>query len=111
MQIALPEINKDWLKLADVAQKWVDSDAKNSDAWYELGVAQENLNQLTEAKKSFEQSTKLDPSNIDSLFRIGVIAQTQGDKVTLHNIQVAIANIDKDLAQQFSEMLGCGTAC
>lgn len=111
MQIAIPEINKDWPKLAEVAQKWIDLEAKNSDAWYELGVANENLNKIEDAEKAYQQSVKLDATNTDSLFRLGIIAQGKGDKVGMHQINLAIAMIDKDLAHEYSEMLGCDKEC
>ena len=111
MQIAIPEINKDWPMLAQVAQKWIDTDAKNSDAWYELGVAHENLNKIDEAKAAYQQSAALDATNTDALFRLGVIAQSVGDKVAMHDVNLAIAKIDKNLAQQYSQMLGCELEC
>jgi serine protease Do len=111
MQIALPEINQDWPKLAKVAQNWIDTDPKNSDAWYELGIAQENMQKIDDAKDAYKKSVVFDASNTDSLFRLGVIAQSAGDKAAVHDINVAIANINKDLAQEYSQMLGCGTEC
>jgi hypothetical protein len=111
MQIALPEINQDWPKLAKIAQNWIDAESKNSDAWYELGNAQENMNKLDEAKVAYKQSILLDSTNTDSLFRLGAIAQVSGDKVMMHNINVAIENINKDLAQEYSHMLGCEMEC
>jgi hypothetical protein len=111
MQIALPELNKDWPKLAEVAQRWIDKDPKNSDAWYELGVASESLNKIDEAEKAYRQSVLLDASNTDSLFRLGAIAQSKGDKVGMHNINLAIASVDKDLAEEYSNMLGCDKEC
>ena len=42
MQIALPEINQDWVKLeTSGANNGLAKIQNNSDAWYELGVAQE----------------------------------------------------------------------
>lgn len=90
MQIAIPELNKDWVKLAEVAQRWIAQSPKNSDAWYELGFANENLNKMDEAESAYRESVKLDANNTDALLRLGVIAQTKGDKVSMHNIQVAI---------------------
>lgn len=111
MQIALPELNKDWPKLAEAAQKWIDIDPKNSEAWYELGIANENLNKIDEAEKAYLQSVLLDASNTGSLFRLGAIAQSKGDKVGMHNINLAIASVDKDLAEEYSNMLGCDKEC
>lgn len=111
MQIAIPEINHDWSKLEKVSQKWIDADPENSDAWYELGNAQENLHKIDEAKISYQKSVLLDASNVDSLFRLGVIAKSTGDKVGMHEANVAIANVSKELALEYSMMLGCALEC
>lgn len=111
MQIALPEINQDWLKLAEIAQKWIDIDPKNSDAWFELGSANENLSKIEDAKRAYKKSVALDETNIDSLFRLGVIAQSTGDKTGMHDMNIAIANINKDLALEYSQLLGCDIQC
>jgi hypothetical protein len=111
MQIAIPEINQDWPKLAQVAQKWIDADPKNSDAWYELGNAQENLHKIDEAKIAYQKSVALDVTNVDSFFRLGVIAKSAGDKASMHEANVAIANVNKELAQEYSQMLGCDREC
>jgi hypothetical protein len=111
MQIAIPEINQDWPKLAEIAQKWIDVDPKNSDAWYELGSANESLNKMVEAKSAYQQSILLDSTNTDSLFRLGVIAQSTGDTTVVHAMNVAIGNINKELAQEYSQMLGCAAEC
>lgn len=111
MQMALPEINEDWSKLAIIAQNWIKAEPKNSDAWFELGYAQENMSKPDEAKNSYNRSIALDATNTDSLFRLGAIAQSTGDKVAMHDINIAIANIDKALAQEYSQMLGCDAQC
>jgi hypothetical protein len=76
-----------------------------------LGVANENLNKIDEAEKSYNQSVKLDAANTDALFRLGAIAQFKGDKVGMHNINLAIASIDKGLAEEYINMLGCDKEC
>lgn len=111
MQIALPEINQDWSLLGKIAQRWIDADPKNSDAWFELGSAQENMNNIDEAKISYQKSVALDATNTDSLFRLGAIAKSSGDKTAVHDINVAISNINKDLAREYSQMLGCDIQC
>ncbi|MBA3696733.1 MAG: trypsin-like peptidase domain-containing protein [Methylotenera sp.] len=111
MQVALPEINQDWPKLAQVAQKWIATDPKNSEAWYELGNATENLNKIDEAQKAYQQAVNFDASNTDALLRLGIIAQGKGDKAAMHNINIAIAQIDKALAAEYSQMLGCDKEC
>lgn len=111
MQVAIPELGKDWPKLAQIAQNWITIDPKNTEAWYELGVANENLRQLDEAKKAYEQSIMLDASNTSALFRLGAIAQSQGDKEGLDNTNIEIAKIDQALVIEFNKMLGCNFEC
>ena len=111
MQIAIPELNNDWPKLLEVAEKWLAIDPKNTDAWYELGFAYENLHQFDEAKKAYQQSVVLDANNTDSLIRMGVIAQSAGDKEGVRSINIALSNINKELAEEFSQLVGCGVDC
>lgn len=111
MQTAIPELDKDWQKLAQVAEKWLEIDPKNTDAWYELGVANENLNKIDEAKNAYQQSVLFDANNTDPLFRLGVIAQSAGDRDAVRSINLAIANVDKALANEFNLLMGCGSEC
>jgi hypothetical protein len=70
MQVAVPQLHEDWEKLAEVAGRWVIAEPENSEAWYELGLAQDNIGQQVEAQKSFQQSVALDAGNSDALSRI-----------------------------------------
>lgn len=111
MQMAIPELKHDWLKLAQVAENWLAKEPNNSDAWYELGIAQENLQQQETAKSSYQRAVALDASNTDALFRLGVMAKTAGDQATVDSIQLAIANISQDLVQEFVALLACEKSC
>lgn len=111
MQMAIPELSGDWPKLAQVAEKWLAIDPKNTDAWYELGFAHENLSKNDVAKKAYEQSIALDPNNTDSLMRLGVLAQSAGDKESVRNINLAITSISKELGEEFSQLVGCSSDC
>jgi hypothetical protein len=111
MQMAIPEINQDWPKLEQVANQWTETYPQDTEAWYELGIAQEKLNKLDDAKKSYLKSVAIDANNTNALFRLGAIAQSTGDQVSMSNINSTIAKIDGNLAKEFSEMLGCNLQC
>ena len=111
MQMAIPELNADWPKLAQVAEQWISKEPNNSDAWYELGSANENLFKLEEAKSNYQKAVALDSTNTDALFRLGVLAKSAGDKAEMHNIQVAITSINPELAKEYSELLECDKTC
>ncbi|WP_137718567.1 trypsin-like peptidase domain-containing protein [Methylobacillus flagellatus] len=111
MQVAVPEINGDWAKLEQVARAWIKAEPANSDAWYELGNALENMSKLDEAETAYRKSIALEPLNTDSLFRIGVIASNKGDKNEVKAVNVALLKIDEDLAAEFSKTVGCKGSC
>lgn len=111
LQIAGPELNEDWKALAEIANRWIKAEPENSDAWYELGFAQENLGNKPEAEKAYRKSVQLDEMNTDSLFRIGVLASQKGDTEEMHAINVALFGIDADIAAEFSKAVGCPTSC
>lgn len=111
LQIAGPELSQDWNKLAEIASRWVGAEPQNSDAWYELGLANEKLGKKTTAEKAYRQSVALDATNTDSLFRIGVLASEKGDTAEMHAINIALKGIDQNIANEFSKSVGCPTTC
>jgi serine protease Do len=111
MQVAVPESRQDWQKLAQVAEKWTEAEPKNTEAWYELGLGLENSGKIELAEKAYKQSTSLDSSNFEALKRLGALAKTRGDTPEVQRIQTALMGIDKNLAAEYSEMLGCEKQC
>ncbi len=111
MQAAVPESRGDWPKLAQVAEKWTEAEPKSTEAWFTLGLGLENSGKAELAEKAYKQSVSLDSTNFESLVRLGAIAKTRGDAAEMHRIQLALMDIDKDLAAEYSETLGCDKAC
>lgn len=111
MQMAEPELNENWEKLLQVAQEWTASEPKNTEAWFELGLASDHLNKAVDAEKAYRQAVTLNPKNTDALFRIGVLASEKGDKAQVHAIRLALSDIDKSIAESFSKTVGCESQC
>jgi serine protease Do len=111
MQAAVPESRQDWPKLLQVAKNWTEAEPKNTEAWFTLGFAQEQLADRASAKKSYEQAFKTDTTNFDALIHLGSIAKSSGDTEELHRIQLELAAIDQDVAKEYSQMMGCSAAC
>ncbi len=111
MQMAEPEIQENWTKLQEVAANWTTAEPKSSEAWYELGLANDHLNQAAEAEKAYRKAVALNTQNTDALFRIGVIAAEKGDKAEMHAINLTLLDINKEIAESFSKTVGCGTQC
>ena len=111
LQVAIPTIKEDWRKLFDVASEWTKKEKNNAEAWFELGLANEHLNNLSEAEKAYRQSTKLDNQNTDALLRLGFIAKTKEDKNEIKNIQEQIAKINPELLEDYYQLVGCSKPC
>lgn len=111
MQIAVPELHQNWTALLEVAERWARQQPQSTEAWYELGVAHENLGHQAQAAQAYRQSVQIDPRNTDALFRIGIIASKNGDADEVHAINLAILDIDKELAAEFSKAAGCNGTC
>ena len=111
MQVAVPETRGDWPKLSQVAERWTQTEPKNTEAWYELGLGYENSAKFDDAEKAYKQALIIDSGNFDALIRLGSIAKTRGDTAEMHRIQLALNDINKDAAAEYSEMLGCGVGC
>ena len=111
LQVAVPELREDWPKLAQVAEHWVKAQPENSEAWYEFGSAQEHMGKQAEAEQAYRKSIALDAANTDALFRIGIIASKKGDTAEVHAVNLGLADLDKDIAREFSQTVGCDGQC
>lgn len=111
MQIALPRLNQEWPKLLEVSLRWIKAEPKNPEAWYELGTAQEGLENPEDAQISYRKATMIDPRHSEALFRLGVFAAQRGDRDEMHQVSITLAQIDSEMAYEFNETVGCGTEC
>lgn len=111
MQVALPRLNEDWSKLLAVGQRWVQAEPDNSEAWFELGAAQEALGKSEDAQKSYRKATLILPNHAEALFRLGLFASKRGDRDEMHTVSITLAKIDPNLAAEFNKSVGCETEC
>jgi len=111
MQAAVPESREDWVGLVAVAERWTASEPKSTDAWFSLGIALENIEMSKRAAAAFKKANELDPNHYQALVNMGIIAHNNGDKAEVKRIQLALADIDQDLAKQFEQLIGCTLQC
>jgi hypothetical protein len=111
MQAALPHLQEDWPRLAAVSQRWIVAEPENSEAWFELGTAQEGMRQTEEAQISYRKAIALNPQHGAALFRLGVFASQRGDREELHNISLTLVSIDQTLAEDLRKAAGCSAEC
>lgn len=111
MQAVGPEFQQDWPKLKDISTQWTKSEPKSNDAWYNLGLAYEGLNQTLDAERAYKQALSLEPNNADALYRLGIMASKKGQQDEVKAVLVALRAIDEDIAHEFDKESSCTSQC
>lgn len=111
LQIAIPTIKEDWKKLLDISLEWTKKENNNAEAWFELGLANERLKDLTAAETAYRRSIVLDDQNTDALLRLGFIAKSKDDKKEIKAIQEKISKINPELLEDYYKLVGCSKTC
>lgn len=104
MQVALPRIHQQWPKLKSIAEQWTDKEPNTAEAWFELGLANTQLENIAEAEKCYQQVIKLAPGNLEALFKLGQIAKDKGDDANVEKIKALIAEVDAAKASEFNQI-------
>jgi len=66
---------------------------------------------MEQAEKAYKESASIENTNFDAQFKLGAIAKARGDTAEMHRIQLILANLDPDVAAEYSASLECGTSC
>ena len=111
MQAAVPESREDWPKLEEVASRWTKAEPNNTEAWINLGLAEENIGRIEAAETAYKHAAEADSSNYEALVKVGTLAKVRGDAAEVHRIQTTLTNIDKGLGAEYSTLLGCDKEC
>ena len=111
MQVALPQLNDDWVRLQEISRRWIEAEPDNAEAWYELGTAQEGLDQPGDAEKSYRQAIAINPKHSEALYRLGVFASQRGDREEMHSVSTKLTKIDSEMAAEFNKAVGCDVNC
>ena len=98
LKIAIPKTKKNWAELKLVTEKWVKDEPTNTEAWYELGYANEKLGKVADALVAYDKALEIDQNNSDALLREGVIYKNKGDANTVAKIQSTLDDVDPNKA-------------
>ena len=99
MQIVLPYQNKRWQDVQTVANNWVMKEPNNAEAWYYMGKAAENLNDLKTAKLHYQKVLTLQPNHPPSLQALAFIAQNEGKQDEADKMLVTLKEINPQLVE------------
>ena len=106
MQVVQPLQTKAWSTLEFISKAWVTVEKDNPEAWLSLGMAEQGLQDLDKAKKTFNKVLVLAPKHSSAYYQLGVIAMAQGDKAQAVNIAKKLEAIDPDFAEDYNNELG-----
>lgn len=109
MRIALPFQNKRWADVKTIAGLWLSKEPNSVEAHFYAGIAEENLGNLTEAKKQFSQALTIQPVHPASMFELGLIASHENNQAEVEKTHLALKTIDAELDDDFTEVLKTAT--
>ncbi len=66
------EEKKDWAGLLAWSKQWAKAEPENSVAWFVIGRAHRNLNQLEQAIAAYRQALRIDPEYADAWNNLGI---------------------------------------
>ncbi|MEK9770982.1 MAG: serine protease [Nitrosomonadales bacterium] len=93
MQVIIPTVNKDWENLRAISKLWTQADEDSSDAWYYLGLAEENFNE-DYAKLFLKKSVQLNNSNLDPLLELYKLYKNNNNVTESHYYLDKIKSLD-----------------
>jgi len=102
MQVVIPYQNREWDELKRISNHWVTDDPSLADAWYFLGVAEFESNQIKEAKLHLNRSMSLNHRHLDALLILSKIAVLEKNSIDLEKIIGLIKPLDEVEAEQLS---------
>lgn len=105
MQVVIPYQNKEWETLKTIAQAWTVKEPQSPDAWYYLGVAEEGVGLLAEAKMHLSKSIAINARELDAMVALSRVAYVQKDIDALEALQAPVRALDTADADEISNKI------
>jgi serine protease Do len=102
MKVVTPYQNKEWPTLKTIAQEWTVQEPSSSDAWYFLGVAEEGIGEVVEAKAALEKATQLNSHDLDAFLALSRLAYQQKDLNALVALKTPVEKLSSDEGEKLS---------
>lgn len=106
MQAVQPLKTGAWSTLEMIAKAWVTIEKDNAEAWMHLGLAQQGLQELDVAKKTYAHVLRLAPNHSSAIYQLGLLAKNQGDATEVKNVSLLLNDIDPDFAEDYDIEVG-----
>jgi len=100
-----------WQSLKVVAQTWTEQEVSSAEPWYHLGLAESRQNNEAAALQHLNKALALNPQHADALYELGLIAAKQKDKSEMQRINIALNQLNDEMAEEFRKAAGCDKSC
>lgn len=101
MQVVNAQITRQWQELAGIANDWTQREPGSSEAWYYLGMAEDNLQHDAQASAAYAKALQLNPRHTSALHDWGLLAARKGDQAEVQRISAQLDGIDEEAAADF----------
>lgn len=102
MQVVVPFQNQEWQELQRIASLWVADQPGLADAWYFLGIAELESQQILPAKEHLGKCMALNQRHLDAMLALSKIAVAEKNAYDLEKIIALIKPIDAVQAELLS---------
>ncbi len=100
MRVVLPAQNEKLSDLKTIALAWVNKEPNNAEAYYYLGLAQQNLDETEPAQRQYQQAVQLNPRHTASLLTLGKIAARQGNQAEVQRLTLLLKELDSAAVEE-----------
>jgi tetratricopeptide (TPR) repeat protein len=104
LKIAIPKVKESWDQVRNIATDWIKKEPNNSEAWFELAIAQKNLGNNKDYIDSLNKSLKQDKNNIDALFELALDAN-QKNSAQYQEYFELLSSINLAKAEELKELI------
>ena len=92
LKAALLQRDNRWPELASLATEWARADASDPEPWYQMGMAQAQMNRLPEAQHALECSLTIEPTSTATWARLAPVYERQGLTERASQIESGLSN-------------------
>jgi serine protease Do len=105
MQVVIPYQNEEWKALKVIAQKWTVQEPSSPEAWYYLGVAEEGIGKLADAKTHLTKAIALNARELDAMVALSRVASVQKDIKGLEALEAPVRELDNEAADEIAHKI------
>ncbi len=102
MQVVTPFQNEEWATLKTIATKWVAEEPNSPDAWYFLGVAEEGIGEIPQAKIALQKATQINNHDLDAFVALSRVVFAQKDITALEALKPPVQALSNDEGEKIT---------